>query len=131
MHRRRLECLSEFSWLVQDTLYQPRNFSETKSHEVRLHWLLPDGEWALDETRLFMTVEQGRFFVDVAAEDGIQPHLVQLCRAGEVLSGGGSCAPQAGWYSPLYGEKYPAISFSVTYLTPFPITILSKWQLSG
>lgn len=129
LHRRRVDWAAAGEWLVTDLLYQPQSVQHPQSHKVRVHWLLPDGRWRLEGTRLEMAVPQGQFSLAVSAEDG-QAGTVTLCRAGEVLYGPGDCQPQLGWVSPYYNEKIPALSFAVEYQTKLPASISSRWTFS-
>jgi len=51
----------------------------------------------------------------------------QLARAGELLAGNGEVAPHQGWVSPTYGQKFPALSLTVSAQGTPPCSIVSRW----
>ena len=121
VHRRVLEAVPE-GWRVTDTLRGPAS-----RRRVRLHWLLPDWPWRLEDTRLIVDSPVGRFVLEIVPSDGF-PAEIALARAGEALVGP-SPAPTMGWYSPTYGVKEPALSFCVTIDGHMPVAIESSWRL--
>ncbi len=86
-----------------------------KPHIFRLHWLLPDWEWELEdiETGVLLTLNSphGPLRLRVVIE-GANP-LTSLDRAGERLYGAGEPAVQSGWESPTYSIKIPALSLAL------------------
>lgn len=122
-------------WVVEDDLLDLR----FGPHTYRLHWLLPDWEWALDESRQELRLKSPYGWVTVAIH--LQPSTRQpaspqpanlqpaftLVRAGEHVHGSGTPDPVRGWVSPTYGVKTPALSLAcevqsaqgVTFLTTF------------
>jgi hypothetical protein len=117
-------------WVVRNQVWPVDETRQTdKFHQVRLHWLLPDGKWELHETTLHLDFGQGEITLKVVGpEAGLTP---SLARAGEIVSGSGPNNPVRGWVSPTYGVKHPALSFSVTAHTKLPITVTTTWQLPG
>ncbi len=97
-------------------------------HELRVHWLLPDWPWELDETTLVVHGPAGtarlRFH---HPEDGAA--RIQLARAGESLAGD-PVSPTAGWVSPTYAVRKPALSFSLIWAGELPVAIESGWTLA-
>jgi len=54
---------------------------------------------------------------------------LSVVRAGLALAGEGQVAPQAGWYSPTYGVKIPAISYSLDCASELPLQLETLWRL--
>ena len=109
-HERSVTVFSDEHWEVQDTLLLKK--SGQPAHTFRLHWLLPDWDWQLEEKtngiELRLLSPHGWLKLLVSADQpGTQFSLV---RAGEVLSGKAQASPVAGWVSPTYGQKDPALS---------------------
>lgn len=137
LHRRAVTAYREGGWLVEDCLtgdlatatggYQPL--------EIRLHWLLPDWEWAFNQTgnHADLKIESlaGRINLLVSWSESLaDPVTVQLVRAGELLSGSGAVSPLLGWFSPTYGVKLPALSYSITLRSGLPCVLSSEWRFS-
>ena len=135
MHRRKLEQLTSTVWQVEDEVYTPKSLplsGSPQTHQIRIHWLLPDYPYTLhDEVLQMILPDKNMVQLEIEATERLVPAHVQVVRAGIILSGGGVCAPQAGWYSPTYGTKKPALSFSLIYEARLPITIISRWAFSG
>jgi hypothetical protein len=53
---------------------------------------------------------------------------MQLVRAGELIAGSGAANPILGWYSPTYGVKVPALSYSLTLQSGLPCLLTSEWR---
>jgi hypothetical protein len=107
-------------WRVEDEIlpliYNPWRRNPLKA---RLHWLLPDWDWEMDEKegRLYLRIKSPRGWMEIdvqmesaSIEGGIG---VSLWRAGEALKGEAVVDPTRGWVSPTYGVKYPALSLAV------------------
>ncbi len=128
LHRRAVSADDQGHWLITDTLL-PRN-SQSATPEspftARLHWLLPDWPWELEDTTLRVQSPHGWVSLKIEIEAETPPR-VQLVRAGELLHGGGQAAPIQGWVSPTYGHKVPALSFSVEVENQIPLTMKSTW----
>ena len=113
-HERSVTVFSDEHWEVQDSLLfiKPRQPLRT----FRLHWLLPDWDWQLEEIangiELRLLSPHGWLKIMVSADQpGAQ---ISLVRAGEVLSGQAQASPIEGWISPTYGQKNPALSCALT-----------------
>jgi hypothetical protein len=119
VHRRTLAA-SQDGWRVTDYLSGSKG-----RHQVRLHWLLPDLPWRLEDARLEIETPEGPFTLEVRVPDGF-PFEIALARAGEPLAGPAP-APTAGWYSPTYGVREPALSFAVIIRAETPLLIESDW----
>jgi hypothetical protein len=135
MHIRSVTADQVDRWLVEDQIQPLADDVGRANHIVRLHWLLPDWEWKLDDSRLRLEVKSPNGWVGLAVRS--QPSLIshptflisfQLVRAGELLRGAGDISPTWGWISPTYGIKKPALSFAVTVDGTLPLTIVSEWS---
>ena len=113
-HERTASVGDDERWRVEDQLI----FMHRRPHELRLHWLLMDGEWILkrsgDTVRLRLRTPAGWMRLKIMghgfAEGGLR---VCLVRAGSVIAGQGRAAAYEGWFSPTYGVKLPALSLAV------------------
>ncbi len=127
VHERTLARDGAERWLVLDQLLAFKN--TRNAHTLRVHWLLPDWEWELQSTTLLLHSPYGDVRLRLKSA-GLDSRQVQLVRAGETLSGAES--PQAvllGWYSPTYGVKTPALSFSAQVSGGLPLYMTSEWSL--
>lgn len=123
-HERRLLNPSPREWLVIDRVTNGRR--KEKAHTLRLHWLVADLPWSLQDGALELLHPSGVVRLTV---ESARAGTVTLDRAGERLAGEGSAAPVSGWHSPTYGVLQPALSLSVTWQTDLPLEIRSCWQL--
>lgn len=128
-HERTVMVYADERWRVTDTLTARR----VEPHTYRLHWLLPDWKWEIEEgkpgARLRLQSPYGWVELHVAcfAAPSASPSLSQapgshdrpehgemtLVRAGERIYGRGQALAFEGWVSPTYGVKQPALSFSL------------------
>lgn len=109
-HERSVTVFNDEHWEVEDALLfvkpnQPqRNF--------RLHWLLPDWDWQLDEKEdgIELRLDSPHGWLKILLRSDQPGASFSIVRAGEVLHGQGPTSPIAGWVSPTYGKKIPALS---------------------
>jgi hypothetical protein len=149
VHQREVYLLPDSGWIIEDSLQSlhPRrtlkskeaSFSAGDIHQFRLHWLLPDWSWNLEDQdsqfqyTLQLRSPHGWIALKIGIESATLFHgdlnlpSIQVTRAGECLSGSGPIAPYVGWVSPTYGSKLPAISFSVSVESYLPIKFVSQW----
>lgn len=104
----------EQRWLVQDELLNRRQ----EMRVFRLHWLLPDWEWQVENRHSLCEVRlqspQGWVTLKVGCGDLTNPPAITLVRAGQAVWGNlADCPPTRGWFSPTYGVKNPALSLAV------------------
>jgi hypothetical protein len=86
----------------------------------RLHWLLPDWPWTLEEwnepgseTKAILKIQSPLGWVQLKINT-TQPILrVGLLRASELIHGSALLSPVFGWVSPTYNVKIPALSLAV------------------
>jgi len=120
-HERTVTVFSDEHWQVQDDLlyiqvkHPPRTF--------RLHWLLPDWEWQLDEIpagfELRLRSPHGWVKLQLSCD---QPGAeLSLVRAGELLQGKGIPTTIDGWFAPTYGQKLPALSCALQVTSPHDV----------
>jgi hypothetical protein len=100
-------------WLVDDLLAV--NNSDRRVRDFRLHWLLPDWEWILDqhEQKVELRLKSPHGWVVVDVTPSFENAKVTLARAGERIHGDGFVSPVMGWFSPSYAQKEPALSFAL------------------
>src|SRR5579884_101137 len=101
LHRRAVVGLGADHWVILDRL------SSDGEHEYRLHWLLPDFQHRLDGERgeLGLQTSRGPYVVRVGSPDG--PAALSLASA--------DSHSLAGWFSPTYAVRTPALSLSATF----------------
>lgn len=150
-HRRAVSSDRTGTWLIEDSLFMEKDYQEgqptvhsTPSRKdgkfrARLHWLLPDWSWEMEENEenlqasLQLRSPQGwlnlLIGVGPASQEGSgRSRLdIELVRGGEKLIGTDPAPPTAGWISPTYGYKIPALSFAITLESLLPIVFRSKW----
>jgi hypothetical protein len=134
-HERTVTVYRDERWLVEDKLTSPRR----RPHTYRLHWLLPDWEYQLEETetavRLRLNSPYG--WVDLSIRTTLNVKLpalslskgstLSLVRAGELLHGQRDILPYEGWASRNYGQKSPALSFTFEVTSEFYTTLTSEF----
>lgn len=106
-HERRVSVFAGERWLVEDELLN----SGGAMHVYRLHWLLPDWEYALDGASLRLRSPHGWLDLAVSADRPLKQ--IGLIRAGQWLQGSGQFSPTFGWASPTYAHKMPALSLAI------------------
>jgi hypothetical protein len=138
-HQREVSVNEAGVWKIKDQILpssMTNRWKDRRTFTARLHWLLPDWEWELGgempDWHLRLKSIYGWVNLRVGVEgvqESSQPAEIQLVRAGELLRGTGDVAPSWGWYSPTYGRKEPALSFSVTVKSGLPIGFVTDWVL--
>jgi len=142
IHLREVTAGETGLWQIQDRLVSSGR-NKNSGYILRLHWLLPDWDWVISGEDGNSSVEMNLaspyglvgLRVSVApselAEGSESVFLTglrtQLVRAGELLAGKGGASPVAGWFSPTFGDKVPALSFSVTLEGTLPLSLMSEW----
>jgi hypothetical protein len=116
-HERSVTVFGDEHWEVQDTLLFIKSGQPPRT--FRLHWLLPDWDWQLEEIanriELRLLSPHGWLKLLVSAD---QPEAdFSLVRSGEVLAGKVQPSPIAGWVSPTYGQKFPALSCALAVIS--------------
>jgi hypothetical protein len=117
-HARTATVFDDDRWLVEDELeFLPYLWMYSGRRTFRLHWLLPDWEWELEERGAEVALRLKSPHGWVGLQIDLQPGNLQLSTslvcAGEYLYGQGAPDPIRGWVSPTYGAKIPALSLAV------------------
>ena len=126
-HTRSLTVFKDERWLVQDDLLH----TDSQSRLYRLHWLLPDWEWKLEQTsqgaRLELNSPHGPLSLRIGSSQPLK--RIVLLRAGQLLQGNGLLSPVFGWVSPTYGVKLPALSLALEVETATDLRFTSEFIL--
>jgi hypothetical protein len=126
-HERTVTVFADERWRVQDRLVNRRAVSRI----YRLHWLLPDWEWSMDddgpglELRLKSPLGPVRLIIRCAASP--DRWSASLVRAGESVHGVRESSPIEGWVSPTYGVKTPALSLAVEVQSAQTINLITEF----
>lgn len=115
-HRRAVVRCGEDIWIILDDLLG------TGNHNFRLHWLLSDLPFAVDDKKrcVLLDTRSGRFGVSLHL-----PHPVnQESIAFDVVRGSEASVPR-GWHSPYYGIRQPAISAALSVTAVAPLRLVS------
>ena len=129
-HTRTVSACEGEIWRVVDEI-MPRVLREKKPRVYRLHWLLPDWEWELENGELGMVLRLasplGPVVLTINHHPASTPCAISLARAGEMLSGDGNISPERGWTSPTYGVKIPALSLAAVVESRIGITFSTEF----
>ncbi len=141
IHQREVSTHPTGSWIIEDYLLPSQNqAAKGKLYRARLHWLLPDWSWELNQiegelqTIMRLRSPQGWIALNIGIEpttDGQgenETPIIQLTRAGESISGSDPVLPNSGWVSPTYGYKVPALSLAITIESPLPVKFTTQWD---
>jgi hypothetical protein len=111
---------------VEDTLTSSRR----NPHLYRLHWLLPDYEWKMEEQESGVSLKLNSPHGWLNLSSFIlhpSSFSVSLVRAGETIYGQRDAQPYEGWGSKNYGQKFPALSFAFEVESEFHTTFTSEF----
>jgi hypothetical protein len=155
MHQRIITCESSNKWIIKDELISSKKNStytalgdkssslqnnSNQSYKARLHWLLPDWSWEVisndqnQESEFRIRSPLGWINIQIGTEPATKLNgehnelVVQLVRAGELIHGSGTASPVAGWISPTYGYKIPALSLAFEIESRLPIFFTTIWE---
>jgi hypothetical protein len=116
-HTRIASVCEDDRWLVEDEILPMRMPWEKKPLTIRLHWLLPDWKWKLENSKsgvlLWLTSPRGMVKIEIRHAPSTCPATFSLIRAGEILAGSSTPGSTRGWASPVYGIKVPALSLAI------------------
>jgi hypothetical protein len=139
-HSRKVSTYDDGHWEVIDHLEGPSG----PVHNVRLHWLLPDWEYVIQDAQQVNNISGYEIRINspfgwVSLKAGVstsskdmrptQTYNFQLGRAGMLLYGSGTILPIAGWTSTTYGDKIPALACIFEISQSLPIDLKSEWIL--
>jgi len=124
-HQRTVTVFNDQRWLVQDDL---KNTS-ARSRTCRLHWLLPDWEWKLDqaEKTLTLALNSPHGWLTLAVSSTLPLHRAGLLRAGDLLTGQALLSPVFGWHSSTYSVKVPALSLAIEVQSTSDFTLTTEF----
>ena len=149
IHSRRVNAQQKNLWVIEDRVLQISNFEKGKLRNVRLHWLLPDWDWMVDQiqdnqVRIHFSSPYGWICLVLSFRCGdpildeklrsenkslsIPSSFYQIIRCGELVSGSGMVSPIMGWSSTNYGKKEPAISVVFNVNAETPICLKSEFH---
>jgi len=134
-HERTVTVYQNERWLIKDKLTTHRR----TPHVYRLHWLLPDYEWKLEEQESGVALKFNSplgwitLLVHSSLTRSVHPSSfsTSLVRAGELIHGQRDVQPYEGWVSRTYGQKSPALSFAFEITSEFNTTITSEFIFPG
>ncbi|HEX7976702.1 MAG TPA: alginate lyase family protein [Anaerolineales bacterium] len=143
IHQRAVERRAH-RWRITDTLLKiegPRLRDSTASEDLQsytcdLHWLLPDWPFDLQEMEdqgpmIILHSPLGQVTLGFRPGPDIVPlsqiSKIQIARAGKLLHGEGPASPTAGWASPTYGCKVPALSVDIISAGPLPVSLVTEF----
>jgi hypothetical protein len=124
-------------WQVKDELLNIR----LQPHTFRLHWLLPDWEWKIEnkEEKIEIRLKSPQGSIGLCID--LQPanpstssgqalqSSTTIVRAGEYLLGSGAPDPVRGWVSPTYAQKVPALSLAIEVESSANVTFTTEFTL--
>ncbi|MBI5951682.1 MAG: alginate lyase family protein [Chloroflexi bacterium] len=124
-HERSVTVYRDERWLVEDKLTSPRRHP----HAYRLHWLLPDWEYQLEETKstVRLRLKSPHGWITLSFHSSFIIHHSSLVRSGELLHGQRDVLPYEGWVSRHYGGKSPALSLALEVTSEFNVTFTSEF----
>jgi hypothetical protein len=133
IHQRQVSAGQGGDWTVEDRLVPQKPASAGRSYTARLHWLLPDWPWEMEENgktgaRIRVQSPYGWIAIQVTPSDPSLVLVPQLVRGGELVFGQGPASPTWGWFSPTYGHKNPALSFAVLGQGSVPLRLTTRWE---
>ncbi len=131
-HERTVTVYQEEFWRIEDRLLN----SGRRPHVYRLHWLLPDWEWKIENSdqRVEIKLNSPKGLIKLAINVNHQfsdlSSLLSVVRAGELLYGERDIKAYEGWVSKTYGEKSPALSFAFEVTSPYHAVFTSEFTFS-
>ena len=135
LHQRTLTCLPGCGWQIDDLILPSDTHDSNSSHDICLHWLLPDHPWQWQGDLFILQARAGLVSLAIKASLPLQPGMplqpvFQLLRAGQVIGGLPEDLPTLGWFSPTYASKQPALSLRATLHATLPLQFSSTWTLT-
>ncbi len=130
-HERVVTVYADERWQVEDELLILRRLQKPRT--FRLHWLLPDWEWKVEnrDSRVEISLESplGVMMLALQTDPPLSTlrSLISLARCGELIYGEGLVSPIMGWVSPTYGVKIPALSFTAEAISVETVKFTSEF----
>jgi hypothetical protein len=136
-HERTVTSFADGHWQIRDDLLPLRMPWDKKPLGYRLHWLLPDWEWHVENRAQGMTLQMnsphGPVGLQISVIGGVSIDM-DLVRAGGVVfksePDGRKSQPEEiirGWASPTYGVKVPALSLAVETESANDVQFISEF----
>jgi hypothetical protein len=140
IHNREATAYPGDRWLVVDRLERLHQHGDGELN-YRLHWLLPDWAWKLeqagDKTTCQIQSPHGWVTLNIEVKPSsshpdpdaalLQP-VVTLARAGSVVWGDlPDCPATRGWVSPTYSVKNPALSLAVEVKSAHSVELITEF----
>jgi hypothetical protein len=134
-HTRTVLACADGRWQVADELLLLRLPWQTRPLRFRLHWLLPDWPWKIEngeeKVALLLDSPGGRVALMIRTTPRLSDlqTVLSLVRAGEYIHGSGALDPVRGWTSPTYGVKIPALSLALDVSSTGTVEFASEFIL--
>jgi hypothetical protein len=127
-HDRKITAGYADQWSIEDVLSSKNEARALRN--FRLHWLLPDWEWRMDqrENAAILEIKSPLGWIVINVTTSSMNAKATLARAGSCVHGDGVVLPQAGWVSASYGRKEPALSFAVDVSALGTVSFLSEFK---
>ena len=128
-HERVATVFTDERWQIKDRLV----FTKPGEHVFRLHWLLLDGEWELENLKVGYGIRIKSPLGWVTLRITPDPRLssndskLAITRGGILVYGKVTPLPFEGWVSPTYGKKIPALSLILDVTSSKSISIESEF----
>ncbi len=128
-HERMVTVYEDEFWRVEDRLLNSRR----RPYVYRLHWLLPDWEWKIENSEQRAVIQlnspDGPIQLAISANHPVSDlsSLLSVVRAGEVLYGERDVKAYEGWVSRNYGQRSPALSFAFEVTSAYHTVITSEF----
>jgi hypothetical protein len=128
-HERMVTVYEDEFWRIEDRLLNSRR----RDHAYRLHWLLPDWEWEMENSdrrvQIKLNSPHGPIKLGLSVNHPVSDlsSLLSVVRAGELVHGERDLKPYEGWVSRHYGQKSPALSFAFEVTSPYHTVITSEF----
>ena len=124
-------------WQILDEMLPVRMPWEKRPITYRLHWLLPDWEWKLENSDQGITIRlnspHGPVILHLEGTGGDVLSL-DLVRAGGMIHASGPSGQKPlvgmtirGWASPTYGVKVPALSLAIETKSANDVQFISEF----
>ncbi|MHB8806103.1 MAG: heparinase II/III family protein [Anaerolineaceae bacterium] len=123
-HQRTLQHAFPSGWEITDEVL----FSSPKTHQIALHWLLPDLSFTVQKDSIHF--KNPTYTMRFSNERNLMA-AVQVIRAGAFVYGQSDMDTTIyGWFSPTYGVKQAALSVLYTLQTDASIILHTVWEFS-
>ena len=127
IHFRELRFEEPQVWFIEDDL-KPISHMEN-SHQVQLHWLLPDYSYEIFDNKIELKAPFGLFSLSLSQANIKNRDFISFIRGGKTIQGSYQNS-HMGWFSPTYAVKIPALSIVYQVEGEFPLKLLSKFVIN-